>query len=226
MKTLRSIHVLLVAAALLSGAIKSTAATADDALRRALPAPELYVKHRQALALTDAQAATLRTAMETLTRESRELMPVLEARTRELAAAVEDAAASADTVQRRLDAVLETENKLKAARLRASLTARRALGPEQWKKLNELRGSAAAAEPASTGEEPTRTDLQKKLQRVRELMGAFSAEGPPPEMRRLFNEAQTKARAGRTAEADRVFDRIIAGLEQRIAEKSAATPKP
>lgn len=226
MKTPRLIHTLLIAAVLISSATKSTAASADDTLRRALPAPELYMKHRQALALTDAQTATLRTAMDTLNREFRELMPVLESRTRELAAAVEDAAASADLVQRRLDALLETENKLKAARLRASLAARRAITPEQWKTLNELRGGSAAAEPAGTGGEPTRAELNEKLQRVRTLVREFSPEGPPPEFRRLFNEAQTKARAGRTAEAARVFDRIIEGLEQRIAEKSAATSKP
>jgi hypothetical protein len=159
-------------------------------------------------------------------REFREMTPVLEARTRELAAAVENPSASADEVQRKLDALFETENRLKAARLRASLAARRAVTPEQWRKLSELRGTAAAREPVGTGAEPTREELLKKLARVRELNGQLSTEGPPPDLRRIFNEAQNKMRAGRTAEADRLFDRLIAEFEQRLADKSANASKP
>ena len=208
----------------LSGAM--AAPVSDDTLRLALPAPELYVKHSAALELTGAQAAAVQSAIATMKREFRELTPPLEARTSELVAVVETPSASADEVQRRLDAVFEAENRVKASRLRASLAARRAVTPEQWKKLSELRGGAAVAEPAVTSGEPTRGDLQKKLQRVRELTREFSTEGPPPDLRRLFNEAQNKTRAGRAAEAERAFDRIIAELEKRIADKSATTPKP
>ncbi len=126
-------------------------------------------------------------------------------------------AASADEVQRKLDTLFETENRLKAARLRASLAARRAVTPEQWKKLSELRGAAAPREPASTGAEPTREDLLKKLARVRELNREVFPNGPPADLRRLFNEAQNKVRAGRTAEAGRLFDRLIEAMEKHRA---------
>ena len=201
----------------------AAALIADDTLRLALPAPELYVKHRLALALTNAQAASLQAALATMNREFRELTPPLEARTRELVGAVENPAASAEEVQRKLDAVLEAESRLKAARLRASLAARRALTPEQWQKLSGLRG---AAEPGVTSAEPAREDLRKKLERVRELSREVFPDGPPPDQRRLFNEAQNKTRAGRLAEAEGVLDRLIADMEGRRATQTPTTPKP
>lgn len=198
---------------------------ADDTLRLALPAPELFMKHRQALALTDAQAASVQAAIAAMGREFRELTPPLEARTRELVGAVENPAASADEVQRKLEAVLEAESRLKAARLRASLAARRALTPEQWKTFTALWATAALGRAATSGE-PTREDLQKKLQRVRELSREVFPDGPPPDQRRIFNEAQNQMRAGKLAEAERAFDRLLEEMEKRRAAPTPATPKP
>jgi Spy/CpxP family protein refolding chaperone len=215
MKIPRLFFPVIAATLVLSSAV--AAPITDDTLRLALPAPELYIRHRAELALTDAQAAAVQSAIATMNREFRELTPPVEARTRELAAAVEDAATSAAEVQRRLDAVFEAENRLKASRLRASLAARRTVTPEQWKKLSELRGAAAPREPASAGAEPTREDLLKKLARVRELNREVFPNGPPADLRRLFNEAQNKVRAGRTAEAGRLFDRLIEAMEKHRA---------
>lgn len=198
----------------------------DDTLRLALPGPELYVKHRQTLALTDAQATAVQAAIATMNREFRELTPSLEARTRELVDVVENPSASADEVQRRLDAVFEAENRLKASRLRASLAARRAVTPEQWKQLSEIRGAASPPARVTTSAEPSREDLQKKLTRVRELSHELFPDGPPADLRRIFNEAQNKVRAGRLAEAERAFDRLIADFEKRRDIVKPPTPKP
>lgn len=224
MKIPRVILPILAAAFALSSAI--AVPISDDTLRLALPSPELYLKHRADLALSDAQASAVQSAIATMNREFRELTPPLQARTRELVAAVENPTASADEVQRRLEAVFEAENRLKASRLRASLAARRAVTPEQWSKLSELRGATAPAGRAPTNAEPAREDLHEKFLRVRKLSQELFPDGPPADLRRLFNDAQNKARAGRTAEADRLFDRIIAEFEQRLAEKSANTSKP
>ena len=218
MKSHRLLFFTLFAAAL-APAVVAAAPPPDDTLRRALPGPEHYLKHRQTLALSDAQAATVRAAIETMNREFRELTPALEARTRELAGAVEDAATPAEDVTTRLDAVLEIENRLKAARLRASLAARRALSPGQWTIMAGLRGTVAASEPAAASAELTRDDLQKKLARVRELSGEVFPDGPPPDLRRLFNEGQNKVRAGRLAEAESAFDQLIEAMEKRRAGK-------
>jgi Spy/CpxP family protein refolding chaperone len=189
------------------------AAPPDDTLRRALPGPELYIKHLQTLALTDAQAATLRAAIETMNREFREQTPVLEERTRALAAAVEDAATPADEVQRRLDAVLEIESRMKASRLRVSLAARRMLTPEQWAKLASITG---ASEPTVAGAEPVREELHGKLARIRQLSAEVFPAGPPEDFRRRFNRAQNQMRAGNPGETARLFDEIISDLEKRL----------
>ena len=220
MKTQRAYPAMLIAAALvlpLSSAIAGP--IADDTLRRALPAPELILRYHEALVLTEAQASTVQAAIATMNREFGALTPTLEARSRELAAAVEDPTVAADEVQRRLDAVLETESRLKAARLRASLAARRAVTPEQWRKLTELRSASAPREPATTAAEAVREDVQKKFQRVRELSGEVFPDGPPPDLRRLFNEGQNKVRAGRLAEAESAFDQLIEAMEKRRAGK-------
>ena len=188
---------------------------ADDTLRQALPAPELYMKHRATLALTDAQTASVQAAIAAMNREFRELTPPLEARTRELVGAVENPAASADEVQRKLEAVLEAENRLKSARLRASLAARRALTPEQWKTFTALWDATALSRAATTSAEPTSDGLHRKFLRVRELSREVFPDGPPPDQRRIFNEAQNKMRAGKLAEAERAFDQLIEDMEKR-----------
>ncbi|MEZ5384953.1 MAG: hypothetical protein R3F13_05505 [Prosthecobacter sp.] len=212
---MKAIHLFIPAIATMLVWSSAFGSSANDTLRLALPSAEVYLQQRAALALTDAQTATVESAIATMIRESHEMTPQLEARNRELVAAVENASTSAEEVQGKLEAVFEVENRLKAARLRANLAARRAVTSEQWKKLGELLVAAASTEP-------TRDDLREKVQRMRELTRELFPDGLPVELRRLYSEAQNETRAGQTAGAARLFDQIIAEMESR---RAATLPK-
>lgn len=224
---MKTIHFFVpVIAALLVSFSALGSSNTDDSLRLALPSAELYLKQRTALTLTDAQAASVESAIATMIRESRELTPQLETRNRELVAAVENLSENPEAVQRKLDAVFETENRLKAVRLHANLAARRAVTPEQWKKLREILGATAPEKQAIASAEPTRADLLEKVQRVRELTGELFPDGPPADLLRLYNDGKNETRAGRTVEAGRLFDRLIAEMESRRAATRLKTNRP
>ncbi|MCI0540318.1 MAG: periplasmic heavy metal sensor [Verrucomicrobiales bacterium] len=204
--------------ALLALALCSRATEPAGDLKSALPAPEFYVKHRQALNLTAEQGSGLQAVLDTQKREFRPAEAEVTARSRELSAAVEDTSLPAAEVTRKLQALLQAENRAKEIRFDASLAARRLLTPEQWAKANSLAASASArsAAPAAAGvPEATREDLRKKLEQVRALALEVFPDGPSAEYRNAFQRLQAAVRAGQTEEARKLFDEVIADLEKR-----------
>lgn len=217
MKTKSQVLVLLV---LLALAVLASRAAEDAAgLKSVLPPPEFYTRHKDSLNLTQAQGQSLREVLDTMNRDFRAAQADLTARSRELEAAVENASLPADEVTRKLHALLQAENRAKEIRFNASLAARRLLTDEQWQKTRTL--AAAAAPPrARTGPtadmaEEARMALQQKLERVRALSSEVFPDGPSPEFRRRFEELKNKVRSGQTADADKLFDQLIAELEKR-----------
>lgn len=202
---------------------------ADDhaGLKSVLPPPEFYVRHKESLDLTSTQGQSLRELLDTMNRDFRAAEADLTARSRELQAAVEDKSLPADAVKQKLQALLQAENRAKEIRFHASLAARRLLTPEQWERARALADSApsrARTGPAANLPEEVRAPLQKKLERVRALAREAFPGVPPPEFRRRMNELQNRVRSGQAADADKIFDQLIADLEKRRDDAKRVPP--
>ncbi len=213
--------------ALLALAVLPVRAQDGAGLKSILPPPEFYTRHKDALNLTSEQGRALREVLNGLHREFTPAESNLTVATRELETAVADATRPAAEVTRKVEALLQAENRAKIVRFNASLAARRLLTDEQWAKARTLAAAAPTRPrtgPASNLPEDSRAALKAKLDRVRALAGEVFPDGPPPEMRRRFAALPDKVRSGQTAEAEKLFDQLIADLEKRRDDARRVPP--
>ena len=202
-------------------------AAEDAGLKSVLPPPEFYSRQAEALQLTAEQQRSLRELFAGMNREFAVAQSNLTLRSRELEAAVQDTSLPADEVTRQFQALLQAENCAKELRFHASLAARRLLTPEQWERARALADSApsrARTGPAANLPEEVRAPLQKKLERVRARAREAFPGGPPPAFRRRMNELQNRVRSGQAADADKIFDQLIADLEKRRDDAKRVPP--
>lgn len=111
----------------------------DDPIARALFEPELIMKHRRAINLTDDQRDAISKLIKELQGQVVSLQWDLKEQTEGLAAELGRPRVDLDRAQDRMERVLQTERRIKGAHLTALVRIKNILKPEQQESLRKLR---------------------------------------------------------------------------------------
>lgn len=168
---------------------------------------EAYLKHREALALSEEQVREISRIADGLRAPGEQLRDRLQERTRALQEALAQPTVDADEAARRFQALLQVENEMKALQFRSRLQVRMMLQPGQFEKLRSL----AAREPRAGRDhpEPLREKLNQARQEVRRRVGSGE---PPRELVEKFEGIERLAKEGRVEEAGAQLDAIVQHL--------------
>lgn len=120
------------------------APTIDDPVARTLFEPELIMKHRRAIALTDEQRDAISRLIRELQGQVVSLQWELQDQTEALAAELAKPRVDLDRAKDRLDRVMQTERRIKEGHLTLLVRIKNLLNAQQQAALTKLR-----SEPAS-----------------------------------------------------------------------------
>ena len=123
-------------------ALPSAAQTATppaDPVFRALYEPELIMKHRRAIGLTDEQRDAISRLIRELQGKVVSLQWELQDQTTSLSAELDKPRVDLDRALDRMERVLQTEREIKAAHLTLLVRIKNVLRPEQQTSLRQLR---------------------------------------------------------------------------------------
>jgi Spy/CpxP family protein refolding chaperone len=126
-----------------------TAPTVPDPIARALFEPELIMKHRRAIALTDEQRDAISRLIKELQGEVVSLQWELQDQVEALAGEISRPRVDLDRAQDRMGRLLQTERRIKTAHLALLVRIKNVLTPQQQDALRKLR-----SEPAGSGGSP------------------------------------------------------------------------
>lgn len=126
-----------------------TAPTVPDPIARALFEPELIMKHRRAIALTDEQRDAISRLIKELQGEVVSLQWELQDQVEALAGEISRPRVDLDRAQDRMGRLLQTERRIKTAHLALLVRIKNVLTPQQQDALRKLR-----SEPAGSGGPP------------------------------------------------------------------------
>jgi Spy/CpxP family protein refolding chaperone len=120
-------------------AAQSAPPTAADPIARALFEPELIMKHRRAINLTDDQRDAISKLIKELQGQVVTLQWELQEQTEALSAELARTRVDLDRAQDRMSRVMQTERKIKEAHLSALVRIKNTLRPDQQDALRKLK---------------------------------------------------------------------------------------
>lgn len=143
------VAVVLAAAVLTPSApvLAQAAPSIDDPIARTLFEPELIMKHRRAIALTDEQRDAISRLIRELQGQVVSLQWELQDHVESLAGELARPRVDLDRARDRLARVMETERRIKEGHLTLLVRIKNLLTPQQQQALSRLRAEPAAKEP-------------------------------------------------------------------------------
>jgi Spy/CpxP family protein refolding chaperone len=118
----------------------------DDPIARTLFEPELIMKHRRAIALTDEQRDAISRLIRELQGQVVSLQWELQDHVESLAGELGRPRVDLDRARDRLERVMQTERRIKEGHLTLLVRIKNLLTPQQQQTLNRLRTEPAAKE--------------------------------------------------------------------------------
>lgn len=118
---------------------QTTAPTVDDPIARTLFEPELIMRHRRAITLSDEQRDAITRLLGELQREVVRLQWELQDQSTALSAELQRTRVDLDRARDRMDQVMQTERQIKQAHLTLLVRIKNLLRPDQQAALNRLR---------------------------------------------------------------------------------------
>ena len=140
-----ALGVALVAAASTQGAAQS-APTIDDPIARALFEPELIMKHRRAINLTDEQRDAISRLIKELQAQVVSLQWELQEQVSGLATELGRPRVDLDRARDKMERVMQTERKIKEGHLTLLIRIKNLLTPPQQQQLTKLRAESSPTE--------------------------------------------------------------------------------
>ena len=142
---------LLVVAVSLLAAVSAPAAaqsapSVDDPITRTLFEPELIMKHRRAINLTDEQRDAISRLIKELQGQVVSLQWELQDQVESLASELARPRVDLDRARDRLERVMQTERKIKEGHLTLLVRIKNLLSPQQQATLSKLRAEPSATE--------------------------------------------------------------------------------
>jgi Spy/CpxP family protein refolding chaperone len=131
-------------------AAAQSAPTIDDPIAKTLFEPELIMKHRRAIALTDEQRDAISRLIRELQGQVVSLQWELQDQTEALAAELAKPRVDLDRAKDRMDRVMQTERRIKEGHLTLLVRIKNLLTPQQQASLAKLRTEPTAGAGEST----------------------------------------------------------------------------
>lgn len=128
-------------------AAAQSGASIDDPIARSLFEPELIMKHRRSIALTDEQRDAISRLIKELQGVVVSLQWELQEQVEALATELGRARVDLDRAQDRMGRVMQTERKIKEAHLTLLVRIKNVLTPQQQESLKKLRAEPPSEEP-------------------------------------------------------------------------------
>jgi Spy/CpxP family protein refolding chaperone len=122
--------------------------TVPDPIARALFEPELIMKHRRAIALSDEQRDAISRLIKELQGEVVSLQWELQDQVEALASEIGRPRVDLDRAQDRMGRVLQTERRIKTAHLALLIRIKNVLSPQQQEALRKLRSEPSGGSGA------------------------------------------------------------------------------
>lgn len=122
-----------------SGAGAQSVPSVDDPIARALFEPELIMKHRRAIALTDEQRDAISRLIRDLQGQVVSLQWDLKEHTEALSTELNRPRVDLDRAQDQMGRVMQAERRIKEAHLTLLIRIKNVLKPEQQESLKKLR---------------------------------------------------------------------------------------
>lgn len=147
----RSAFIMAVALAAVTStpAAAQSAASTDDPIARSLFEPELIMKHRRAIALSDEQRDAISRLIKELQGKVVSLQWELQDQVESLAAELGRPRVDLDGAMDRVGRVMQTERRIKEAHLTLLIRIKNLLTPQQQESLKKLRSESSSGEDAA-----------------------------------------------------------------------------
>lgn len=137
-------------------AVAQSAPAVDDPVSRSLFEPELIMKHRRAISLTDEQRDAISRLIRELQGQVVSLQWELQEQAEALGTELAKPRVDLDRAKDRLDRVMQTERKIKEAHLTLLVRIKNLLTPQQQAALTKLRADAPAGPDDAVSSSATR----------------------------------------------------------------------
>jgi Spy/CpxP family protein refolding chaperone len=185
------------------------AADKDNPIEMELFPPEFLFSEHEALGLSETQVQDLLATVQEAQPKFQSLKGQLEERAKALKEALHQPKPDIAQTEEKLRTMLAQENEMKIFQMHLMLTLRDKLTPEQVEKARQLR-------PHFTGANPTEglaERLQAKFEKLRGLVEARAAGGPPPEdIVAKAQEIRQLVEGGKPVDAERQLDALLSSL--------------
>ena len=191
----------------------------QDPLRNLWISPDVLMRHREKLELTEKQVQGIRERVEELGPKVKQYQQHLQKAKSELMKSL-----AADPIEERsalqhMERVLDLEKELKQLQLRLVIQIRNDLTPKQRKLVSAL--------PKTEQQPDDQQRLRKKLQQVQQEVQRLARDGQPPvdviELMQRFPELMRK---GNAKEAEALLDRALKLLGSEEPEPEDPADKP